>query len=89
MLDGLGGGWTAEEALSMAIAAAASCNGSTMDALAICAAINGDSDSVASMAGTLCGAMYGVGEEVNILFSEVFELDTVVEIIRSLTTGID
>ncbi len=73
MLDGLGGGWTAEEALSMSIAAAASCNGSTMDALAICAAINGDSDSVASMSGTLCGAMYGVGEEVMALFEQMDE----------------
>lgn len=89
MLDGLGGGWTAEEALSIAIAAAASCNGSTMDALAICAAINGDSDSVASMAGTLCGAMYGVGEEVNTLFSEIFEFDIVAEVIRGTATGTD
>jgi ADP-ribosyl-[dinitrogen reductase] hydrolase len=73
MLDGLGGGWVAEEALSIAIAATAACKGNTMDAIAMCAAINGDSDSVASMAGTLCGALYGVDEQVTMAFEQLHE----------------
>ncbi len=77
MLDSLGGGWIAEEALGIAIAATAACGGNTMDALATCAAIDGDSDSVASVTGTLCGALYGINDEVRALFKSIREHDLV------------
>lgn len=88
MLDTLGGGWVAEEALSMAIAATAACNGKTMDALATCAAINGDSDSVASMAGTLCGALYGADADVNQLFVDIEEMTSIVNLTKVIESGL-
>lgn len=56
----LGGGWTGEEALSIALFAAMK-GGDFRDALRIAANHSGDSDSTASVTGQILGAMHGIG----------------------------
>ena len=59
-VETLGGGWVGEEALAIALYAALSAN-SFVEALLIGANHSGDSDSTASIAGQLWGAMNGLG----------------------------
>jgi ADP-ribosylglycohydrolase len=56
----LGGGWVGEEALAIGVYAALSAS-TFVEALAIAANHSGDSDSTASIAGQLWGAMKGLG----------------------------
>jgi ADP-ribosylglycohydrolase/protein-tyrosine phosphatase len=59
-VEKLGGGWVGEEALAIALYAVLSA-GSFVEAISIASNHSGDSDSTASSAGQLWGAMYGMG----------------------------
>jgi len=61
-LESLGGGWIAEEALAIAVAAALAHPGpeELWEALVLAANHSGDSDSTAAIAGNLLGALHGV-----------------------------
>lgn len=62
-LESLGGGWIAEEALAIAVAAALAHPGpeALWEALVLAANHSGDSDSTAAIAGNLLGALHGEG----------------------------
>lgn len=57
-LEGLGGGWVAEEALAIAVACALAAE-DLPDGLALAANHSGDSDSTAAIAGNVLGALWG------------------------------
>ncbi|HSM50518.1 MAG TPA: ADP-ribosylglycohydrolase family protein, partial [Thermoanaerobaculia bacterium] len=61
-IESLGGGWIAEEALAIAVAAALAHPGPAelWEALVLAANHGGDSDSTAAIAGNLLGALHGV-----------------------------
>jgi len=58
-VETLGGGWVGEEALAIGLYAAL-CAGSFVEAIQIASNHSGDSDSTASIAGQLLGAMNGI-----------------------------
>jgi ADP-ribosylglycohydrolase/protein-tyrosine phosphatase len=58
-VETLGGGWVGEEALAIGLYAAL-CAGSFVEAIRIATNHSGDSDSTASIAGQLWGAMHGL-----------------------------
>jgi len=58
-VESLGGGWVGEEALAIALYAVLTA-GSYVEAISIAANHSGDSDSTASIAGQLWGAMNGI-----------------------------
>lgn len=61
VLESLGGGWIAEEALAIAVYAALSHPGpeEVLDALALSVTHSGDSDSTGSICGNILGAVHG------------------------------
>ena len=60
-VEDLGGGWVGEEALAIGLYAALSAR-TFIEAIGIAANHSGDSDSTASIAGQLWGAMNGLEE---------------------------
>jgi ADP-ribosylglycohydrolase len=60
-METLGGGWVAEEALAMAVAAALTHPGpdQVLDALAFAVTHSGDSDSTGAICGNILGALHG------------------------------
>jgi ADP-ribosylglycohydrolase len=82
VIERLGGGWVAEEALAIALLCALRADGRTPDAVATtlwrAAAHRGDSDSTASLTGNLLGAMLGV-EALPPLWLDDLELREVIE----------
>jgi ADP-ribosyl-[dinitrogen reductase] hydrolase len=59
-LERIGGGWVGEEALAIALRCVLAHDGDIADTLWLAANHGGDSDSTASIAGNLLGAMHGV-----------------------------
>jgi ADP-ribosylglycohydrolase len=82
-LESLGGAWVGEEALAIALLCAATCEGSSPEAVA-------ESDSTGSMVGNLLGAMHGV-EALPPAWLDDLELrgviDRVARDLRSATEG--
>jgi ADP-ribosylglycohydrolase len=81
-LEELGGGWTGDEALAIALACALTIEGDGEDAVKAvlwrAAMHGGDSDSTASIAGNLVGAALGAGA-LPVAWLETLELRDVVE----------
>jgi ADP-ribosylglycohydrolase len=90
VVERLGGGWVAEEALAIALLCALRAEGRAPDAVATtlwrAAAHGGDSDSTGSLTGNLLGAMHGV-EALPPLWLDDLELREVIErVARDLHT---
>ena len=82
MLETLGGGWIAEEALAIAVYSALCFpgKGQALDALSLAVSHGGDSDSTGSICGNILGALHG---EVGLPSELVIQLegrDTMIEI---------
>lgn len=82
-LEGLGGGWTGEEALAIAIAAALTAD-DLADGLLLAVNHSGDSDSTGSLCGNLLGARDGLAAVPREWLDELELRDLVVDTARAL-----
>lgn len=88
LISGLGEGWVADEALTMAVFACARHPDDVMGALICAVNHSGDSDSVGAIAGNLMGAMVGyrrLCEEVDV--SRIECLDVLLRLAEDIWTG--
>lgn len=87
-IEGLGGGWTGEEALAIALLCAKTLEGNDQHSVARClwraAAHGGDSDSTASIAGNLLGVQLGMDVVPRRWLEELEMRDIVDRIARDL-----
>lgn len=79
----VGGGWVGDEALIMAIVACLRTD-NFKDAVIMAANVSGDSDSVASIAGAIAGAYYGIESIPNEWVEVVEHRDTLFELADTL-----
>ena len=82
-VETLGGGWVGEEALAIGIYAALSAK-SFVEAIRIATNHSGDSDSTASIAGQLWGAMNGIDGIPHVWVSDLDVLLPLLHLVRQL-----
>ncbi|GAA1516243.1 hypothetical protein GCM10009761_18340 [Agromyces terreus] len=88
-VESLGDGWTAEEALAIAVYAALAFPGPEHigDALALAVSHDGDSDSTGAICGNLLGAAHGRGALPPGLVDQVEGRDTILRLARRLAAS--
>jgi ADP-ribosylglycohydrolase len=88
MIEKIGGGWVGEEAFAIALYAVLSA-GSFTEAIAIATNHSGDSDSTASIAGQIWGAMKGLDGMPHDWIVKLDVLLPLLRLVRNLATKME